>query len=179
MNAMSIELRKIDISHTELPYFKVLYEQSFPPEERRPWNDVVRQIEYNSRFSFYEILKDSDTVGFITLWNLDSVFYGEHFAIDPSRRNGGLGGVAFDTLLASLDMPFVCEVEHAGSTPEAASRIGFYVRHGLVGLNDYDYMQPPYAPGLPSVSLMLMTDAPADIDPADVTRMIHHHVYGC
>lgn len=147
---------------------RLLYEQSFPPEERRDWS--LLPVD-NPAFSLMEVVDDDGVTGFITLWHFDGFAYVEHFAINPSRRGGGLGS----QILSLLEGAVILEVEPAGSTPEAERRIGFYERNGF-RLLDVPYVQPPYSAGMPELELRLMLRGEiADIDAA--IKTIHKNVY--
>lgn len=156
-----------------------LYTDSFPPEERRDWAEILRLTDTEPRFSMLGVYNDSDEpAGFITLWDLGAVVYGEHFAIEPSQRGGGLGGRAVEALTERLgDRCWVIEVEPPGMTPEAGRRISFYTRHGMILHPGYRYIQPSYGPELPEVELKLMTSRPCD-NLEEAARLIHKHVYG-
>ncbi len=154
-----------------------LYENSFPAEERRPWQEVVRLLDGENRFSMLAITADGSFVGFITLWQLSAAVYGEHFAVAPELRGAGIGGDVLNTLLPRLAKPFVGEVEPPETGPIARRRIEFYARHGLHTFPDFDYLQPPYAPGLPAVRLLLISNSD-DLDLPTTAAEIHRTVYG-
>ena len=78
----------------------------------------------------------------------------EHFAIISAMRGGGLGGEAIRNFVAADPMPVILEVEPSGSNDMADRRIAFYERCGFTGHRDFEYIQPPYSPGLPEVPLM-------------------------
>lgn len=91
-------------------------------------------------------------------------------------RGSGIGAEIL-RLLAAEGPPLLLEVEHPkGPGSIEQRRIEFYRRNGF-RLLDYDYVQPPYAPGLPSVPLLLMSTDPA-LDPALAARTLHREVYG-
>lgn len=140
-----------------------LYETAFPPEERRP-SEMMPPSD--PAFHFYAI-GDS---GLLTTWEFPGVTYVEHFAVYPETRGQGVGGKA----LGELQGAVILEVEPPEQSPEAARRVRFYERNGF-RLLDVDYMQPSYAPGLPSIPLRLMLRGEADVDEA--VRLIHSRVY--
>ena len=177
MNDNLVILRRVGADSSDIGFFRELYVASFPPEERRPWDDMLSKISTEERFSFLGVYKGGCPVGFITLWRIGSIAYCEHFAIDPALRGLGLGSEVIDAVIAGAGCPVVLEVEPSGSTPEADRRIAFYSRHGLTGYPDFDYIQPSYAEGLPPVRLMLMASAEG-VDLDDATSLIHRHVYG-
>ncbi len=159
------------------PEMEDLYLNSFPPEERRPWQQLLRLIDTDPRFSFLTVTSGDTVAGFITLWNLGEVMYVEHFAILPSLRGGGIGSQAVRTLINTTSIPVILEVEPASSGEMARRRINFYSRSGLIPHHDFHYLQPPYSPGLPSVPLTLMTSSP-DVDLTSASKIIHRVVYG-
>lgn len=172
-----MKLIKVESSSSVAPLVERLYIDSFPPEERRPWKDVMWLVDNNRQFEMLEVVSDNAVVGFITLWHLGSVAYGEHFAIDPSCRGGGLGGEVVEAVINRLGKtPWIIEVEPPGMTPEAQRRIGFYTRHGMILQGDFRYIQPSYGSGLPPVELKLMTSR-NDVDLDEATRLIHRNVY--
>lgn len=90
--------------------------------------------EYTDRTgNFYNnIIFDNETpVGFITYWDFNDFYYVEHFAIDPTLRNGGYGKKTLDYLCKELDRPIVLEVEMPVEEM-AKRRINFYQRQGFV-----------------------------------------------
>lgn len=157
----------------ELTAIEKLYTEAFPPEERRPWSSLAGDGNPELR----SIVRDGELAGMISYWHFGTFAYVEHFAIDPSLRGGGTGSEVLTELRRRLGGPVVLEVERpADSNPMAARRIEFYRRNGFHVLS-YDYIQPPYAPGLPSVPLLLMS-TDQSIAPADVAATLHSEVYG-
>lgn len=177
MNDKLVTLERVNADSPDIGFFRELYVESFPPEERRPWPDMLSKIASEKRFSFLGVYREEKPVGFITLWNLGSIAYCEHFAIDPAERGHGLGSEVIAAVVAGAGAPLVLEVEPSGSTPEADRRIAFYGRHGLRECRSFDYIQPAYAAGLEPVKLMLMVSADG-VDLDDATRLIHRSVYG-
>lgn len=154
----------------DLPQLERIYFEAFPPEERRPWHDVATG---GSKPALRAIKDKGETVGLISYWNFDGFLYIEHFATDPEKRNKGLGTRALRAFSEAQPTPLLIEVEPPSTNPMAARRIEFYKRHGFHTL-PYSYTQPPYAPGLPSVPLLLMATAPIP----NPTEILHKEVYG-
>ena len=74
-------------------------------------------------------------------------------------------------------LPLILEVELPGANDMASRRIGFYERCGFTAHHDVDYIQPAYAPGLPSIPLLLMSTAPIP-EPDRTISDLHRIVYG-
>lgn len=155
-----------------------LYMESFPPEERRPWEQIASARDDAAGPHLLMIADSaSDFAGFITMWRFPEFIYVEHFAIEPSRRGSGIGGEAISLLISRETLPVVLEVERPDpQIPMTKRRIRFYARYGFKIL-PFNYIQPPYEPGLPEVPLMLMSTQPA-LDPLDVSIILHREVYG-
>lgn len=142
-----------------------LYEESFPPEERRPWTEPAGHWPRTTIFDG----------GFFGWWAFPGFVYIEHFAVLPSLRGAGVGGRALDDFCRSAAKPVVLEAEPPTMGDMARRRLAFYSRHGFSVL-DKDYIQPPYGEGLPSVPLYLLSNAPVDVSTAIQT--LHREVYG-
>jgi len=155
-----------------------LYHDSFPPEERRPWEQLTQLV--SSQIPFFKLYAAHDAtghfVGFISKWKLPEAYYIEHFAVVPQYRSNGVGGAIIDYILKDEDLPTVLEVELPEANADASKRITFYRRHGFEPMVDFTYFQPPYAPGLPDVQLMLMTTKKLD-DPTAFVITLHTLVY--
>lgn len=175
---MTMEIRKA--SKHDLQAIKAIYDGAFPIEERRPWDDFEQRATDSDPFFNVDVVLDSDRVaGFISTWRLPMALYVEHFAIDPSIRGKGVGGMLLDHIIAGARHPVLLEVEvpDESTRPEMARRrIDFYRRHGLETIDGIDYVQPPYARNLPEVPMLLMSTAPiADIEWG--VRILHQIVY--
>ncbi len=156
-----------EIADPLLDLVEKTYTSSFPEEERRDFSLVRKLLEEDSRFEMYALLRDGIYVG-----------YAEHFAIDESARNGGIGAKAMTSFLALHEDPVVLEVEMP--TEEMSKRrIGFYERLGFV-LDHHVYFQPPYRKGEAFLEMRLMTHGKLDLEQSfeRVKTIIHQDVYG-
>lgn len=153
------------------------YIDSFPPGERRDFS-LVRDLVGSDTFKAHVLLREGRYVGFITSWQWEDFAYIEHFAVDESARNGGIGREALRLFLENLDVPVVLEVE-LPADEMSKRRIGFYRRAGFT-LDDHAYRQPPYRYGEDWIDMRLMFYG--NIDPKreyeTVKRRIHRQVYG-
>lgn len=176
MNRIDLQLVKLSTDDAARAGLRRLYEDSFPPEERRPWEALASLPE---EFSVFGIVCGGTVCGLITIWRFEGeMAYIEHFAVDPAMRGSGIGASVLAAVRQTASpLPIILEVEPEGSTPEAARRLGFYRRNGFIDFPDFNYIQPPYSPGLPSVRLTLMaSDSTMDLEAA--TRRLHRSVYG-
>lgn len=159
-----------------------IMEASFPVDERRN-REGQERILSNPYYRLYGYKEDGVLAAFIAVWEFPDFMFGEHFAVEKSHRNSGLGAKLIQELLeefagsVSDAHPFVFEVE----PPEnelAQRRIGFYERNGFV-MNDYEYVQPAMSAEGKAIPLKIMS-GPGMISPqtfGHVRDMLYRHVY--
>ena len=133
--------------------FRIM-EQSFPTDERRP-KEEQRALLNNPRYTVF-VRRDGERVAaLIAVWRFEGFCFIEHFAVEETCRNSGIGGRMLTELAALVKCPLCLEVE----PPEDAltkRRVGFYERHGF-SLNPYPYFQPPISKGKNTIPLVLMS----------------------
>ena len=160
-----IEIKQVktqdEVNYT---FVEKLMHTAFPQEERR---DTVQQREYsdnNLRFCNNIILENGNSIGMISYWTMGDFYYIEHFAIDPSLRNGGYGKRV--------------EVEEPNDEM-STRRIHFYKRLEFT-LHKKPYMQPPYRKGDNGLPMLLMTygDIDMESDFEKVKKTLYKEVYG-
>ena len=123
-----------------LPEIKKLYETSFPKNERRDWEDVLKLLSAPAMI-LNLIVDDNLVIGFCTFWNLSDFIFLEHLAIKPFVQ-GRKHGQEVIRQLKQLKKPIVLETE----LPTISSwrrRINFYTKNGFY-LLPVRYYQPPY-----------------------------------
>jgi len=154
------------------------YTQSFPEAERRDFSLVRGLIDENPSFITYTLLKENKYVGFITAWQFDDFIYVEHFAIDETARNGGIGAIAMKQFLSLHKSPVVLEVE-APTDELSKRRICFYQRLGFQ-LDYHPYQQPPYRKEEDWLDMLLMSYGEINLDTRyeSVKALLYKHVYG-
>lgn len=134
-----------------------LYLESFPPEERRDFSKIRNLL--NKAASQFNIIAMSDSngfIGFLSYWSFANYIYGEHFAVEPLRRGGGIGSMVIDKFKEIAgNKPIILEVE-VPLDEMSKRRIGFYERLGFILRNDIFYFQPPYEEGMNGLELKLM-----------------------
>lgn len=176
--AGKITLSPYNISIKGLDDVREIYLSSFPEEERRPWDDILRLTTIvGGPYALYIIMCGYKPVGLLSTWTFDEFVYVEHFAVNESHRGNGIGKTVVRELLSSVSRPVVLEVELPEAGEDARRRIDFYVRNGFTPLADYCYVQPPYQSNLPEVNLMLMSTDPK-INAEKVASTLHRDVYG-
>ena len=150
-----IRLQRITTANTALyGYMEKLITSAFPPEEYRNLEELRQYTDNKPAFHNNILFHNDNPVGILTYWDFNRFCYVEHFAIDPSLRNGGYGKQALNHLCQQLGRPIVLEVE----MPEeemAKRRIGFYQRQGFT-LWEKPYQQPPYKTGDGYLPMFLM-----------------------
>ena len=153
-----------------LKFIERIYTESFPPDERRDFSDVIRLLEENDDFFIVLLSDENKAVGFIS--------YVEHFAVDSSCRGSGYGATAMTELLKLINNPAVLEVEKP-LDDISQRRIRFYERLGFV-LCTRPYTQPPYSPEKQPLELYLMSFGKIDLNQVfdTVASRIHQKVYG-
>lgn len=167
-----------DIHDPLLDKVEKTYNASFPEEERRDFSLVRKMIQDNSYFKVFALFKENDYAGFITAWEFDDFFYVEHFAIDESARNGGIGAKAMKQFLLLCNSPVVLEVEMP-LDEMSRRRIGFYERLGFK-LDGHDYQQPPYRESEGWLDMRLMSYGEIDLKKSfgNVKEKVYKYVYG-
>lgn len=148
------------LSKLELNEFDRVYsimEDSFPADEHRTYQEQKELLD-NQSYSIY-VVRDNGTTGeiqgFMSVWQFDDFGFIEHFAVDGSMRNTGLGSRMLKEISELLTGRICLEVE-LPDTDLARRRIGFYQRNGLFH-NEYPYIQPAISKGRNPIPLRIMT----------------------
>lgn len=155
-----------------------LMRESFPKEEYRPYA-AQRALWERSAYTVYALYGERGALqAFLSAWEFPSFVYWEHLAVQPTCRNGGIGGGVLAEARKRTDKTICLEVEPP-QTELAKRRIAFYERNGF-SLNAYEYMQPSMGEGRRAIPLLLMTTG-GDVSPARFAEMratLYREVYG-
>ncbi|MBN9297989.1 MAG: GNAT family N-acetyltransferase [Filimonas sp.] len=143
-----------DKTHWAIPFILELYEEAFPPHERRTTQQLLALIGHADMQ--LELVEDEgQPVGFVIWWIIDVYHYIEHIAIHKSARGKQYGSKIILQLLKLSGNKLVLEVEPAESI-DAQRRISFYERLGFT-IIPFAYMQPPYRKDEHANALLLMS----------------------
>ena len=149
-----IQLISVANSSNINPRLRPIYEEAFPLDERKEWDQWVELIS-NLKFSLKEVYSDNKLIGFISLWNLDEFWFIEHFAIAENEREKGFGSMVIKQIQMNNLTPTILEVEEP-LTNSAIRRISFYKQLNFKFLNG-SYYQPPYSIEKNKVKMLLMS----------------------
>ena len=150
---VQIIFKKIE-SAAEFEVTRNLYLSAFPPNERREFDELKKQI-FNDECNVNLILAGEKVAGFVILWNFTDFIFLEHFAIEPGLRGLGIGENTLAEIMALYQKNIIFETEPPANEM-ARRRIGFYERNGF-HLLERHYFQPSYDGIKPEVELKLMS----------------------
>lgn len=137
-----------------------IMKDSFPDDEYRPY-DEQKKLHDNEVYKIY-IMKTNlgEISAFIALWEFSDFLFIEHFAVEKSHRNNGLGSLIIKEI-CDLSSKMMCLEVEPPENEISKRRIEFYRRNGL-HLNTYPYIQPTISNGKKPVPLMIMTSKEVD-----------------
>lgn len=150
-----VQIKEIDpISNYITPNTLEVYNDAFPPDERRNCHDLNTLWHARRELSYNLIYKKNLEAGFLFHWNFDSFVFVEHFAVHANERGNGVGRAAFSQWLAQQNSPVILETEPP-TNDISIRRVRFYESFGFTFFPQ-PYLQPPYRKGFPPVELRLM-----------------------
>lgn len=76
---------------TGFTQFWDIYKESFPQEERRDMDDYSENLVKDPHYKFLPFFNDKSMIGFVSLWDLDTFLFIEHFAVHRKLRGNGYG----------------------------------------------------------------------------------------
>ena len=137
----------------------------FPPAERKPLSMIERQVR-TGQYDTLGLFQGEELLAYAFLWR-DSVgrcALLDYLAVCRGGRGQGTGSAFLEQLKAHYGGFDGLLVEAEAEDPQAGEeqnalrrrRIDFYRRCGFSLWDKQTYMQPSYAPGLPSIPLLLM-----------------------
>lgn len=150
---MQIIFKKIE-GEAEFEVIKNLYLTAFPPNERREFDELKKQI-YNDECNVNLILIGEKVAGLIIFWNFNEFVFLEHFAIEPDLRGLGIGEKTLAEIKTLYQKTVILETE-LPNDELSLRRIRFYERNGFHKLSR-TYFQPSYGSNKPEIELKLMS----------------------
>jgi len=161
----------------ELTSLQQLYEQAFPVQERREFEQLLQLLDEPDMHLDVAVV-GTRMAGFYIFWQFESFCFLEHLAIQPDLQGQGFGQQFLQRLLREAGEKLVLEVERPGDET-TRRRIRFYEGLGFTLHPGFDYYQPPYRKGQPPVPLYLMTSPPLTdaVALAWLSRVIKQQVY--
>lgn len=173
-----IEIEQIKTADSKKYLFvEELLTSAFPQEEHRDLS-IQREFTDNNPLFYNSIILDNGSpIGLLSYWRFEQFIYIEHFAIHPSKRNGGMGQKVLSIFKEKIHLPIVLEVE----LPEdeiSKRRILFYEREGF-SLWKHEYQQPPYRNGDSFLPMYIMVHGKLNIttDFENIKSRIYKEVY--
>lgn len=160
-----------------LEQVRALYESAFPPEERRPWRGMTCLLEEEPRFFLQLLFSHGEFVGFLSYWDLEDCYFGEHFAIIEGARGCGLGRELIASFWCSeVEKNWLFEVEPPEGEIERR-RVEFYRSMGAELLLE-EYVQPSYETRNRPIPMWLMSYPKIPPKPTSYyVQLIHREVY--
>jgi ribosomal protein S18 acetylase RimI-like enzyme len=150
----SIDLIQVTTSSEITDELKAIYEEAFPPDERRDWDQVLELLK-KSEYKLFSVISQQKTVGLLIGWYFPDFTFIEHFAIEKSARSKGFGNLIIHNFLANLSGLVILEVEEA-NTETGQRRISFYKKFGF-SVFPGEYFQPAYSPAKKSVKMLILS----------------------
>ncbi|MFM1964605.1 MAG: hypothetical protein RL134_330 [Actinomycetota bacterium] len=156
---------------------RAIYEASFPPSLRAPWSALTNH-RVDERFVVL-IDADASPVGMALIRKLGDtgMAFVRYLAVDPARRDRGLGGKlvahlrealrdeGIGVLLLDVEAPMGAHAE------DDRRRIAFYERCGMTLLDVPDYAPPEHGETGEIVPLLLMGEVLDDGAPLAGSRL--------
>lgn len=149
-----IQIIQVSIPATYEETLKNIYLESFPPEERRDWNELL-ELTHLSHFNLYSIHHDNKPVGLITIWEWQELAFIEHFAVDKSLQGLGIGSKILNMIKQDLASTIILETE-LPNNESAIRRLNFYTRWGF-HICQEEYYQPAYEKNNNAVKMLMMS----------------------
>ncbi|MDE6400976.1 MAG: GNAT family N-acetyltransferase [Muribaculaceae bacterium] len=164
----------------DYPSFLQLYNEAFPPEERREYKDETHLANFikmkGGKFHAFSV-KDGDLfLGFLSYWTFEGYTYVEHFAIIPQQRGKNLGSEMLHHLFKEVSPDVLLEVEKPDDDI-SRKRIRFYQKNGFKIREEFDYVQPPYSPDKKPVPMLLMTHGNVNLHNIESIKEMLAEVY--
>jgi len=134
-----------------------IYENSFPFNETRPFEDIVNMLRNDKNYHLIVSLNNNSIIGISLMYIFRSLNIGllDYMAISPSYRGQGLGKEIFNFTFEKLcsiitnGIGLLIEIQKENNLLDhqemtiRKNRIGFYNKLGVKLLDKVNYLLPP------------------------------------
>ena len=178
-----MEIRELCSHETDLiRQVQWIYEQSFPVEERDPFENMLQAIRRREQagpqeceYCHFQVAVEAEQAAGAAYFNYypkTRMGFIAYLAVHPARRNGGLGARLYRHLVGcvaeearacggpAIGVVFEVEPPELGKDPAEQAlrrrRIGFYQRNGALLVPNLALIAPPLGHGLPEVPYEIM-----------------------
>ena len=147
-----------------------IYENSFPFNETRPFEDIVNMLRNDKNYHLIVSLNNNSVIGISLMYIFRSLNIGllDYMAISPSYRGQGLGKEIFNFTFEKLcsiitnGIGLLIEIQKENNRLDhqemtiRKNRIGFYNKLGVKLLDKVNYLLPPIYPSNKEEEMYLM-----------------------
>jgi GNAT superfamily N-acetyltransferase len=147
-----------------------IYENSFPFNETRPFEDIVNMLRNDKNYHLIVSLNNNSVMGISLMYIFRSLNIGllDYMAISPSYRGQGLGKEIFNFTFEKLcsiitnGIGLLIEIQKENNLLDhqemtiRKNRIGFYNKLGAKLLDKVNYLLPPIYPSNKEEEMYLM-----------------------
>lgn len=150
------------------------YTNTFPVDEQRGKEQFL-DLFSNPKVKFMSILHDSESIGYLILWELSSFVFVEHFEVFEAFRSKKLGSNIMQHLLENYPR-IILEIEPEDLNDDAKRRYSFYQRNSF-SLIDTTHVQPSYGEGKQSLNLWLLANySPENVEElkTEICDIVYH-----
>jgi len=137
----------------DLKIIRNLYCTSFPPEERREFDQLKLLVQEEDHYINQILINKNKIAGLCIFWVFNEFVFIEHLAVKPELRGIGIGEGTLSALREKFKI-LILETE-LPVNEISKRRIKFYERNGF-SLLERQYFQPSYDKNKPEVELKIM-----------------------
>jgi ribosomal protein S18 acetylase RimI-like enzyme len=169
-----------DLKIEDYPSFLKLYNEAFPENERRLYDDEKHLADFikmkGGKFHAFVAKDGNEFLGFLSYWNFEGYTYVEHFAVTPAKRGLNIGTKMLNHLIREVSPNVLLEVEPPTDSL-TEKRIKFYERNGFRVRGEFRYTQPPYSPTQEPLEMLIMTHGDVSLHNSDSIKEMLREVY--
>jgi ribosomal protein S18 acetylase RimI-like enzyme len=169
MNATDARLNFVPLSYLDHSFVHSLYECSFPPYERRSWEQLIIMLLLPN-MQLVVVKQKDEPVGFAVYWQIEGWYFLEHLAVHPTQKGKGFGSAIMKWLMQQSSNKLLLETE-LPTDEKSQRRIRFYERLNLQEA-PFFYQQPPYRRGETTPAMYIMSQ------PAIKDEELFNHLTG-